>query len=105
MRAQLADYSKGEFMDLAINLQNVIDDLGTEKRGLESSLEALGARLPALEAKIEQYESGPPVDADEVAELREKNEKLRDKYEELRERFDKVQALNEKFQEKLLDAV
>lgn len=105
MRAQLADYSKAEFIELAIRLQDVIDDHVTEKRGMQSAIDNMNQRLPILEQKLEEYEEGPPVDSDEVEQLRGENDALRKKLDEIRERFDKVQALNEKFQEKLLDSV
>lgn len=108
MRSQLADYSKTEMIDLAISLQDVIDDHIHEKRGLQSSIEAMGIQIPALQAQVAQLESGPQAsaeDLDELEQLRGENRKIRQKMEELRDRFDRVQALNEKFQEKLLDSV
>ena len=104
MRSQLADYSKQEFIELAIQLQDVIDNHVREKQGLQASIDALGSRLPALEAKIQEYEDGGGQQQADP-ELEQNFIELRQKYEELRERFDRVQALNEKFQEKLLDAV
>lgn len=105
MRAQLADYTKTEFIDLAISLQDVIDEHVTEKRSLQASIDAMSVQLPALRAELEKYEGGEVADPEELAEKDRQIAELRTKYEELRDRFDKVQALNEKFQEKLLDAV
>jgi len=105
MRAQLSDYTKSEFIDLAISLQDVVDDLNSQKRAMQSSIDAASIKLPALQAQVDELESGVQADPDEVEQLRGENVGLRKKLEELRERFDKVQALNEKFQEKLLDAV
>lgn len=103
MRSQLADYTKTEFIDLAISLQDVIDDHVNEKRAMQSSIDAMAVKLPALQAQVDEYETNGGQQGD--PELEEKFIELRTKYEELRERFDKVQTLNEKFQEKLLDAV
>lgn len=101
MRAQLADYTKTEFIDLAISLQDVVDDLGNQKRAMQSSIDNMRIQIPALQKQVDEFEGGSQADP----EMEQKFIDMRAKYEELRERFDKVQALNEKFQEKLLDAV
>lgn len=103
MRSQLGDYTKTEFIDLAISLQDVINDHVNEKRAMQSSIDAMAVKLPALQAQVDEYEANGGQQAD--PEMEQKYNEMRTKYEELRERFDKVQALNEKFQEKLLDAV
>lgn len=103
MRAQLADYTKNEFIDLAISLQDVIDQHMTEKRAMQASIDGMRIQIPALQDRVDELEANEGPQAD--PEMEQKYIEMRTKYEELRERFDKVQALNEKFQEKLLDAV
>lgn len=105
MANQLADYSKGEMVDLAIKLQDVIDEHASEKRSLEASISAMSAQIPALQARIEEFEAGPPVDHDQIAELESQVERWKALCEAAQERCEKLQLLNEKYQEKLLNAV
>lgn len=91
MRSQLADYSKTEFIDLAISLQEVCDNHMNEKRGMQSSIDAMGGQLPALRAELEKYESGDVVDSAEV-------ETLREEVSALKVRVGTLQTLNEKLQ-------
>lgn len=108
MRSQLGDYSKQEFIDLAIQLQDVIDTHVQEKRGLQSSLEAMSTQIPALQQRIDELEDGPQLtgeEMDELEQLRGENKALREKMESLRDRYDKLQELNEKYQAKLLDQI
>lgn len=109
MRRQLADYAKVELIDLAISLQEVCDSHSMEKKGLQSAVDNMAQQMPVLRAQLDEYEaeagSGIKVGEVEWDALQEENKVLRGKMEELRDRFDRVQALNEKFQEKLLDTV
>ena len=96
MRAQLGDYSKNEFIDLAISLQEVIDDHVNEKRGLQSSIDAIGQQVPALQAQLEEYENaGPVADPEEI-------EALNQQVAQLKTRVDDLQILNEGLQKKLI---
>lgn len=97
MRQQLADYSKNEFIDLAISLQEVIDGHVNEKRGLQSSIEAMGTQIPALQAELAQYENSEPVDSEEV-------EALHQQVTQLKQRTEDLQVLNEGLQKKLLES-
>jgi peptidoglycan hydrolase CwlO-like protein len=103
MRKQLADYSMKELVDLNISLQDVIDDHIREKAGMTSSNEAMSQQIVAMRAELEKLEGTEAGDPEEIEKLQKEVDSFREKYETLRERFDKVQALNEKFQEKLLD--
>ncbi len=96
MRNQLGDYSKNEFIDLAISLQDVINDHVNEKRGLQSSIDAMGQQLPALQAQLDEYENaGPAVDPEEI-------EALNQQVVQLTTRVNDLQILNEGLQKKLI---
>ena len=99
MRAELADYSKTEFTDLAIRLQKTIDVHVAEKRGRESSDNALAIQVGALQEEVARLEAelegSAGIDNEQVEQLRAENEQLR-------ERLDRLQGLNEKLQEKLV---
>jgi flagellar biosynthesis chaperone FliJ len=95
MRSQLADYGKGELIDLAIQLQNLVDGNMTVKRGMQQSIDAMSQQIPLLQARIDEYENAEPVDNDEVVQLRELVAKMTARNEEL-------QALNEGLQKKLI---
>lgn len=95
MRRNLADYSSRELVDLAISLQEVCDTNTQEIRGLKSSADAMSQQLPALREQLEEYEAGPPVDNDLVAELQEK-------VGALQKRNDELTSLNEGLQRKLI---
>ena len=60
MRKQIADYTKGEFIDLAIQLQNTVDHNVTKIRGLESSQEQMGKQIPQLLADKTLQTQGVP---------------------------------------------
>ncbi len=106
MRAQLADYTKTEFVDLAISLQEVIEGLNSEKRSMQASIDAMSQQLPALRAALEDYESAPvAANPEEIEAKNQQIAMLQQHNADLQDRCDKLQALNEKFQEKLLDAV
>ena len=95
MRSQLAEYAKGELIDLAVSLQVVIDDNNREKRGLQSSNDAMAQQLPALRAQLEQYEN-VGVDSEELEALRQQVAMLNTRIEDLT-------TLNEGLQKKLID--
>jgi prefoldin subunit 5 len=95
MRNQLADYAKGELIDLAISLQDVIDDHVNEKRGMQGSIDNMSQQLPALRAQLEEYENSDPVDSEEV-------ESLRQQVNLLNIRNNELQTLNEGLQKKLI---
>lgn len=95
MRAQLADYGKGEMIDLAISLQDVIDEHVSEKRAMQSSIDAMSAQLPALRAQLEQYDGASVADPEEI-------EALNQQIAVLTQRVADLQLLNEGLQRKLL---
>lgn len=95
MRSMLADYSKMEYIDLAISLQETCDNHVHEKRGLQGSVDAMALQLPALRAELEQYESGDAVGSEEV-------EDLRSEILDLKARVGDLQLLNEGLQKKLI---
>jgi hypothetical protein len=95
MRSQLADYAKGELVDLAISLQDVVDDHLAEKRGLQSSIDAMGHQIPALQAELAKYEDADPVDSEET-------EALRQKVAQLSLRVNDLSMMNEGLQKKLI---
>lgn len=92
MRSTLADYPKGELIDLAVRLQGVIDDHIHEKTGLQSSIDAMKGQIPILQAELDKYEGGG-------AQLGPaEKEALEAENIHLRERCSTLQALNEKLQ-------
>ena len=97
MRAQIAERSQGELIDLCIQLQNTIDANVHRIRGLEASQEQMGKQIPALQARNAELESYYEnlADSEELAELKEKNRVQA-------ERIEKLLELNEKLQEKLV---
>ncbi len=95
MRSQLADYSKTEYIDLAISLQEICDNHVFEKRGLQSSVDSMASQLPALRAELERYEGGDVVDSVEV-------EGLHSEIATLKTRVHTLQTLNEGLQAKLI---
>ena len=94
MRSQLAEYAKGELIDLAVSLQVVIDENNQEKRGLQSSNDAMAQQLPALRAQLEQYEN-VGVDSEELESLRQQVAMLNTRIEDLT-------TLNEGLQKRLI---
>ena len=95
MRRQLADYSKGELMDLNISLQDVIEEHLNEKRGMASSIAAMSAQLPALQAKVDEYEGTTPANPEET-------EALQQQVATLNTRVNDLTMLNEGLQKKLI---
>ncbi|MDH3466213.1 MAG: hypothetical protein OES26_09945 [Gammaproteobacteria bacterium] len=105
MRAQLADYGKGEMIDLAISLQEVIDDHVSEKRAMQNSIDAMSQQLPALRAELEKHEGSVQSNPEEIEAKNQQIAMLKQHSKDLQEKCDKLQALNEKYQEKLLDSL
>lgn len=107
MRAELAEYSKPEMITLAVKLQNTVEELNNWKRGRESSDKALADQNAALQTRLAQMEDehGVMVGEVEFEALQRENTNLQRKIKKLRKRIDKLEALNEKYQAKLLDAV
>ena len=95
MRRQLAEYSKGELVDLSISLQEVCDNHNQEKRGLQSSIDAMSVQLPALRTELENYENMDPVDSEEL-------ESARQQVAQLNVRVHDLTVLNEGLQKKLI---
>ena len=95
MRRQLAEYSKTELMDLNISLQDVINEHIAEKRGMQSSIDAMSQQLPALQAQLAEFEGTTPADPEEL-------EALQQQVAQLTVRVNDLQVLNEGLQKKLI---
>jgi hypothetical protein len=80
MRANLAEYSKGDFADLAVNLQSTIDNHVSEQRARQTAVTLVARQNEALEAentRLEGLTKGlQQVDNDEVIALRARVEEL-----------------------------
>jgi hypothetical protein len=95
MRSGLAEYAKGELIDLAISLQDVCNDHMKKIEGLQTSVNTMGKQIPILQGELDKYEGGPPVDHEEVVTLQEE-------ISALKLRNDDLQQLNEGLQRKLI---
>ena len=95
MRSELADYSKTEFIDLAVSLQEVCDTHITKQRGMQMSIDAMTAQISPMRVELEKYENGGAVDSDEV-------EALNLAIETLKDRITTLTTLNEGLQLKLI---
>lgn len=108
MRKQISDYSKGEFIELAIQLQNTVDHNVTKIRGLESSQEQMGKQIPALRDRVEQLEEElesageTKVDSEELTALQTAHDALKAKYDRLETKHEELQDINQKLQLKLI---
>lgn len=97
MRAQIGDYTQTELSNLAIQLQNTIDDHIAEKRGQANAVEQMRRQNDALQVENTRLENeaGDSIPHNEVVELEAKVGTLTARVVELTQ-------LNEGLQRKLL---
>ena len=104
MRNQIAEYSKAEFIELAIGLQDAIDGNMRKIRGLEQSQEQMTIQNTALTTRNEELEDQADAGAnpEELQALQDKLDTANEKIEKQLERIDRLTELNEKLQERLI---
>ncbi len=99
LRMNLAELDQSQLIKTCIDMQDVIDTLGDEKRGFTSSISQLNKQNQLLVAENERLESevgGDPGASS--AELEAANKEIG----RLKGRVETLTELNEKLQEKLL---
>jgi len=100
MRLNLKDLDREQLTLTIIQLQDVVDTLGDEKRGLVSSINALNKQNQLLQSENERLEAESAGEGTRVGTV--EWEAMQEENARLSARVEKLLDLNEKLQDKLI---